>query len=213
VLDDAVLFVRKHSVNPKIILQHHQILNTKGKFYYPLRSHEIRSFNISTGTQSISSETLFRAILPEFLIVTFVDSEAFSGKLSKGCFSFQPFGLQSISCSLDGESTLYRQLDFNTQDSLALMGYNTLFSAINDQEYGTTVTRDDYLNGAFFVVLDLRPSTSGLNLQGLRKGQIHIDLKFSKALTSAITCLVVGTFQSLLTIDSNSNVTYDTFGA
>jgi len=122
VFDDATLYVRKYVVNPRILALHNQILSSKQKFYYPVKSFETRSFNIAIGTQSISSETLFRSILPEYLILTLVDSAAFSGKLSKGCFSFQPFDLQSVSVSLDGDSTMYRQLDFNTSNSLALLG-------------------------------------------------------------------------------------------
>jgi len=93
------------------------------------------------------------------------------------------------------------------------MGYNTLFTAISDQEYGSTVSREDYLNGAFFVVLDLTPNSSGQNFQGLRKGQVHLELKFSKALKKTITCIAMGMFQNLVTIDANQNVTLDSFGA
>jgi hypothetical protein len=212
VFDDCVLYVRKYSVNPQVVSHHHKILSAKGKFYYPLENFEIRSFNIASGAISLSSETLFRSIIPEYLIVTFVDSEAASGRINQSGFNFEPFKLKSLSVSVDNEATIYRQLDFNTDNSLALLGYNTLFTALSNPEFGISIKREDYLKGSFFVVLDLSPSSPGLSFKSVKRGQVHMELNFAEALQKTITCIVLGKFRSLLSIDSDKNVTVDSFG-
>jgi hypothetical protein len=58
--DEAILYVKKHVISPQIIAMHEKQLSARGKLYWPLRSYEIRSFSISTGTQNVTSETLFR---------------------------------------------------------------------------------------------------------------------------------------------------------
>jgi hypothetical protein len=147
--DDCSLHVRKYVINPQVVAHHHKILNSNGKLHYPMKTFELRSFNISSGTQVILSENLFRNFLPKFVVVTFLDSARMTGKLEKSCFHFEPFAIQSLKVSTDGESTLYRQIDLDTENNICILAYNTLFSALAEPENGISISRSKYLSGSF----------------------------------------------------------------
>jgi len=66
------------------------------------------------------------------------------------------------------------------------------------------------LNGQFLICLDLNPGNSGNNFQKTRFGQIKIDLRFQNPLSETITCIVLGSFQGKLEIDSRKNVSIET---
>jgi len=203
-LDQAVFYAKRHVVNPRIVAEHQKL----AKLQYPMRNFETRTFSIPSGTQTVLSETLFRSKLPEFLIITFVDSLAITGKLEKSPFNFQPFDLQNIQASVDGDSSIYRSLDFDVNNKISLLGFNTLTTAVPNRPGGHGLSRQDYLNGNFLICLDLNPRTSG-NFQAERYGQVKLDLKFKTPLTNAVTCIVLASFQSNLEIDANKNVSID----
>lgn len=207
--DSIALYVKKHIVHPQVMATHHKILSGGKKLQYPLKIIEMRTFNIAKGSQTFLSETLFRSNLPEFIVITFVDSVALNGSVSQSCFNFEPFDIQSIVVSIDGSSSIYRQLDFDSANNIALLGYNTLASALNNQEYGNAISRDSYLNGNFCIVLDLYPSNTGNQFQSRHEGQLKLDLRFKSVLQKPINCIVLAQFQNCLTIDNNRNVSLE----
>jgi hypothetical protein len=147
--DDCSLYVRKYVVNLQVVAHHHKLLTSNGKLHYPIKTYELRSFNITSGTQQILSESLFRNYLPKFVVVTFLDSSRMTDKIEKSCFCFEPFSIQSLKVSTDGESTLYRQIDLDTENNICLLAYNTLFSALSEPENGISISRAKYLSGSF----------------------------------------------------------------
>jgi hypothetical protein len=154
--EEVIFYVRKYMVNPQVVSYHHKLLNTNGKYYYSLKTYELRSFNIPSGVNTHLSENLFRKFLPQYVIVTFFDSATFSGRMNKDCFIFKHFNIQNIKIFSDGVgSTLYRELEMDLEHKK----YNTLASALADPELGVPVSRESYLEGAFFVVLDLVPTS------------------------------------------------------
>jgi len=203
-IEQAVMYIKRHLVNPRIVANHQKL----SKLQYPLRTFETRTFSIPSTTQTVLSETLFRSKLPEFLILTFVDSLAITGQLEKSPFNFQHFKLQNVQATVDGDSSIYRSLDFDIDNKISLLGYNTLTTALSARFGGHGLSREDYLNGNFMICLDLNPRTNG-NYQAERYGQVKLDLKFKSPLTNTITCIVLASFQGKLEIDSNRNVSVD----
>ena len=138
-----------------------------------------------------------------------MDSNAISGRLEKSPFNFQPFKIQNIQATVDGDSSVYRSLDFDIDNKISLLGYNTLSTAVPKHPGGHGLSREDYLNGNFMICLDLNPRNGG-HFQAERHGQVKLDLKFKTPLENTITCIVLASFQGQLEIDSNKNVTLDT---
>jgi len=86
-------------------------------------------------SQVLTSENLFRANLPQFVIVTFLDSQAFAVRLDKSPFTFQHFKVQRIRVSVDGHSSsFYGEVELDVDNNITLLAYNTLLKALPNQE-------------------------------------------------------------------------------
>jgi len=76
----------------------------------------------------------------------------------------------------------------------SVMGYRTLFegSGIYISNTGEQITHDLYINGFFLLLFDLTPDRGATEAQTSlpEKGNIKIELQFSKALPESITCLL-----------------------
>ena len=170
-----------------------------------MRQSLTRAFAIAKGTSTHLSEVLFRNKLPEFCVLTFV--KTFIGSYKESPYNFKDFNVSSIQISVDGDKTVYSQLDFNCAQNLCLMGYHTLSNAVSSGDHG--ISRSDYLNGNFAVCIPLMPNNHGNVFQLQKTGQISVELKFHSALEEAITCVVLGVFSTKLEMDSHGTVYYD----
>jgi hypothetical protein len=47
--EEVILYVRKYTVNPQGVAYHHKLLNSDGKYYYPLKTYELRRFSFPSG--------------------------------------------------------------------------------------------------------------------------------------------------------------------
>jgi hypothetical protein len=209
---EAVLYVRKHLLNPIVMRNNEQSFSSGKKALYPIRRTEIKSFALPKGSLGTSGELIFQGALPEILTVGFVDSTAQSGALDKNPFNFQNFKLSQIAITVDNDAAVYRALNFDFANGQYLQGYNTLFRAVGYQSEGNFLERTDYILGNTLFVFDVQPTASGGRFQIPRAGQVKLELKFSEALANPINVIAFGQFQSIIEIDNNRNVYVDTHG-
>ena len=68
-----------------------------------------------------------------------------------------------------------------------------------------------YINGFFMIVYDLTPDAAASegHASPPTNGDIRIDLKFTKALPEAITCLLYLEYENSVRIDLARNVSID----
>ena len=73
------------------------------------------------------------------------------------------------------------------------------------------VTYDEYPNGYCLYCFNLTPDDSdGVSHVSQRKtGNIRLNLRWSTALTEAVSLIVLGQMQNTLTIDSNRDIIVD----
>ena len=196
------LRITKHEINPTVLQQNERNLNSGKRYQFPTRTHEISAFNIQKDTLNVTSSTLFSGVLPETLVFCMLHSESILGKLSKSCFKFDPFNIQSIIVTVNGETTLWKEMPFDMDQNVYLQGYETLFNACGDQ--GNGITHRNYTSeGCFFVVLEINPRNQGNKFLLPRTGQLQVSLRFKTPLAQSITCLAIGQFQYLIQVDKN----------
>lgn len=206
------LYVRKVVVNPNILAQHQRLLSSHKSFKYPTKFVEMRQFLASKGSQTVLSQPLFRSYMPRFIIVTCVDSDNFHPNILKSPFRFKPFSLSSLKVCVDSVPQTYQNLELNSGDGLALMGYRTIFDCLDVPEIGSDISRDDYLNGSFFVGVDLNPvggSRGGSTFLATREGNLTVELQYSTPLSNNTVILVAGIFQGQISVDQNRVVTVE----
>jgi hypothetical protein len=203
---NAVFYVRRHVVAESVQAYHHKILSENKKLQFPLNRFIIRGFNIKEGTTQILSEPLFRGVIPEYLIISFVSTEAIQGKINAQPFNLQNFDVSSIQAKIDGESKIYESLQFDFPDKY-LMGFNSLSSALGTPGSNHGITRQTYGRGNFLVCVGINPSATAYGGVIDRPGATQVDISFKTALTKQVTCLVLGRFSGSIEIDKNFNIT------
>ena len=94
-----------------------------------------------------------------------------------------------------------------------VMGYRTLFegSGIHHSNTGLQITHDMYINGFFMLLFHLAPdhAASEAHTSLSEIGNTRIDLKFSRPLPDAFTCLLYLEYDSTVLINLSRNFTTD----
>jgi len=180
---------------------------------YPLQRVEVKSLAISKASLGTTGDVIFNGALPQVLTLGLVSSAALAGELDKSPFNFQHFKLKEIVVSVDGDSSVYRALNFDFGSKEYLNGYRTLINAIAYPGSGNFIEREDYEKGGnVLAVFDIQPTTGAGRFPYPRTGRVKVEVKFKEILESAVNLIVYGQFQSLLQIDKNRNVYLDTHG-
>ena len=84
------------------------------------------------------------------------------------------------------------------------MNYNT----------GNDISREEFPKGYAVYAFDLTPDMCGASphFNVVQKGNMAIDIQFSRAPTAAVSLMCYGDFENTINIDSERNVIYDFSG-
>ena len=206
----AAFFVRKVTINKGIVLQHIQKMEKQLlPALYPIRKVEMKTYHIATGSLAWNEEGLFSGILPRRIVIGLVDGAAFDGAYHRNPFNFKHHNLKYCSLLIDGKMRPQTPLDSNFENNLSLRNYFTLFEATGKvfQDAGIDVNRREYEQGYSLAAWDL---TTELEDTGcyhiIKKGDIRLELKFSRALTTPVNVVVYSEFDSCIKIDKDRKV-------
>ncbi|KYN13976.1 Uncharacterized protein F54H12.2 [Trachymyrmex cornetzi] len=134
-------------------------------------------------------------------------------------FNFKNYKINFFSLNADGMHILSRPLqpNFSKDEPLYVEAYHTIFSGtgIHFLNEGNSISRDDYANDYTLFAFDLTPDLSA-NCAGhwnlVKYGSLRFEVRFEKALSVTITCIVYAEFDNVLEIDSSRQVIVDFSG-
>ncbi|XP_070168316.1 uncharacterized protein F54H12.2-like [Polyergus mexicanus] len=157
--------------------------------------------------------------LPKRIIVGFVNNKAFNGDRKLNPFNFKNYGINFFSLYVDGMQIPSRPLQpvFSPEEPLYVEAYQTLFTGtgIHFLNEGNSISRDDYSKGYTLFAFDLTPDLSA-NYAGhwnlVRHGSLRLEVRFEKALTETVNCIIYAEFDNVIEIDSSRQVIVDFAG-
>jgi hypothetical protein len=203
------LRMRRHIVSPQVLAAHQKALASNHRYQFPTRTLDVKSFAASKDSIHITSETLISGVLPECMVFCMVETDRMLGNLKKSAFRFDHFDLRSLVVKVNGEAMLHKEIQFDINKNISLLGFKTLERAWAFSDLGNGLTLDNYINGCFAVVIDLNPMSLGNKFQNLNRGQLQIQLTFGNKLTENITCMLFCQNVELIEIDKNMHVFND----
>lgn len=210
---EASLLIRRVKISPGVLLSHANIL-AKTTAKYPITRVEIKSFTLNTGINGDSLDNVILGALPKRIIIGFVENKAFNGDRKLNPFNFQHFDLNYLSLHVDGVQVPSKPLQPNFDDSNYIDSYLTLFSGsgIYYLNEGNNIGRGIYPLGFMLHAFDLTPdlsanSSSHWNL--IKNGTVRLEVRFKKALTKTVNCLIYAEYDSVIEIDANRQVSID----
>lgn len=207
---EAILFVPKIQVAPKILLAHEQALSLKAAQYNYTRT-ETKIFTISPNILNTSIDNVYLGTVPTRVIIGFVNHQGYNGDLVENPFNFEHFNLNYISLFLNSEQIPSKPLKPNFDKGRYVRSYYSLFTGSNTHysDKGVEIGLEDFPRGYALYCFDLTQDHSASQIEYWnldRQGQLRLEIGFDKSTTKTLSCVVFSEFRALLQIDKNRNV-------
>ena len=204
----AVLSVRRELPNTNIRLTHEKLLqNDTAKYIFP--ETDVRVFNIAKGSYYFQSDNILNGRLPTRLYLGMIENDAFTGSFTRNCFNFKHFDVNYVSIFIDGQQFQKYETDF--EHNRYLECFHNLSDSIERHSrcHSNGISRESYKNGNTLFCFDLTPgATEDRCLNLIRRGNLRIELRFTKPLPRSINLIIYSTFTNVIEVDKLRNILY-----
>lgn len=203
---EAELFIRHVTVNPSVMLSHHQLLQKGHKFKIPFRRSVVKTHTIAAQIQNTIIDNLFQGVLPKSIIFAMFDNTAFTNR-KKSPFNFQHFDLSYFGVHVNGQAIPFQPITMDFDQKNCSVAYTEFLKNLNiyGKDVGLIIDQTDYMNGFFMMAINFS-SMAGDCVDLLEDGSIKFELKFEKPLSRAVTTMFYAEYENMLEIDKNMNV-------
>ena len=168
---------------------------------YPIRRVECKSFIVPSGNPSLRKDNIFNGLVPKVFVFGLVESEAFNGAFKKNSYNFQHFDVSAIGTTVNDEEMPFKplQLSFGANPRY-IEAFSTLFSGTGKMYYntGNDISREEFPKGYAVYAFDLTPDMCGASphFNVVQKGNLAIDIQFSRAPTVTVCLVCYGEFEN-----------------
>jgi hypothetical protein len=143
-----------------------------------------------------------------------IKNKGFTGSLDSNPFYFNHFNLNHFTLYYNGRPIPSEGLSLDmSHEKTSVLSYNSLFegSGIRHSNVGKQVTHRMFIAGYFMLLFDLTPDRAAFegHISLPDQGNIRLDLRFGKALSEAITCLLYLEYDNCVRIDQLRTVSTD----
>ena len=224
-LTDVVLKVRKVKVDQSVSDGVERILKQTPALY-PIRRVECKILTIPANLPNVRQDNIFSGIIPNSFVVGLIHVDASTGEYGKNPYTFQHFGVTSVSLTANGQEIPFKlltlkyptdttgKIDTGNDTELDFdEAYNTLFSGTGKiySNAGLDITREDYPGGYALYAFDLTPDMckSADYFNAVQRGSLTLALTFGASHDHAIGMVCYGDFENIIRIDAERNAIYD----
>lgn len=207
-IESAVLMMRHCTIAPHVALAHTTALRTKN-IKYAVRRVEMKFFTKGSGRGDITESNLVNGQIPRRIVIGFVDTDAFNGKLTLNPFNFKHFGVSKIVLRLNGVPMPFEELETDFQNDCYYQGYLSLLQGTSKlyEDQGFSIGPWQYKYGYSLFAFDLTSDMSACGTFDLAtEGKISLDIKLHNASTKSITIVAYMEYDAVYEIDSSGNV-------
>ena len=192
-------------VSDPVILAQNDVLKITPALY-PFWKSNIKTFSLSSGISTFSSDDIFHGKVPSKLIVGLVRTESYNGSFTMNPFNFVHSGLNYIEFAVNGKSVPQEALQPNFSNLDYVTSYLTLFNNKYPEHKGNFITRDDYDNGYSFFVFDIQGEASEGLMSKAKEGISRLQIRFSANTSHPLTVILYAQFPSVLCCDKSRNI-------
>jgi len=175
---------------------------------------EFKTFTFSAGSKSLNIDNADYCLVPKRLLFTMVNNADIIDTIDTNPYKFRHYDISYFSLFVNGIQYPNEGLSLGMDhENTSVMGYRTLFevSGIHHSVAGHQITHHMFGNGYFMLLFDLTPVQGAPDAHTFHpeQGIIRVELKFTKHLREAMTCLLYLEFDNTLLINTARNVTTD----
>src|SRR5271156_1317470 len=197
-------------VHPEGIRQHAEMLSRGIPALYQLQRVEIDSFVVKKDSSGDYKEFLFHGKVPKYIIMVMVANSAMSGNYTKNPFNFKHFNVSYVHLTKDRSNALFEPFEPNFSKDV-LQEYLSLFQSNGLLGKNTTlpISYYEFKNGYTNFQWNLSDDGQGSNATADPRANLKLEVKFSEALTEAVTVLIYGIMDSNVMVFLDDVVTVD----
>lgn len=184
-------------------------LSKLGNLKFNMTRTRIITKTIGAGSSNAPTEPLFAGQLPNRIILGMVSDDAQKGGLALNPFNFKPFGVNSLSLTVNGVNHPTKEFKPDWDNGLYKREYMATITALNKgfSSDAVNITLNEFKDGYTLFAFDLTPDKNNPgSISDLGTGHVYLNLTLATATTSAIQVLVFAEWDSLLEIDQARNV-------
>jgi hypothetical protein len=204
-IEDTFLRVRRVKVAASEMLRHAlELEKTTAK--YPIKESNVRDFTLPTSAAKTTVQGICTGLLPNMIIIGFVETNSYAGTMKTNPFNFKNFGIQILRLRINGKLLPYSfGLEMDYSNNNYLQGYNTLFQGL--KEAPKDITYSEFKDGYNLYVFNLAPDLcNSEHFNPIIDGSIDLEIGFQTAQTNSITLVVYTYCDTIKEIDRFRNV-------
>jgi hypothetical protein len=179
---------------------------------YPMRKIETRNVFLDKGRVDLS-HNIFVNILPRRIIIAFTPADAFSGTTKLSPFEFSHANLRSLSIEANGFNYPATPYAFDYDEQRYLRAFVDMYAGLgmDDGDRTMSINIERFLNGWCFYVIPMQSTLEdyGQNFEIIRNGTTAIKLHFKEPIKEAMEMIVLGEFDSIISIDASRVLSSD----
>ncbi|XP_046569523.1 uncharacterized protein LOC124277847 [Haliotis rubra] len=202
ILEDVYLRLCKIRPTASIITGHAHILATENAVY-PYIKTDLRVASIPQGQLSFTWDQIFQNCCPNKVVICLLSSKALNGDYEQNPFFFQLFDLTTVGLYVNGESLPAQPLKIT--DGHIVPAFQGLFDPRHPSST-PNMTRDMFNKGYALFQFTLEPYYGREFLDQIKRGNICLQIQFSKPLPETVSCLVYAEEPQLLKVDQARNI-------
>ena len=180
---------------------------------YAIERTIVRNTTISRGVQSTIVSNLHIGALPKVVLIGFVASEDFSGKIGRNPFNFQHYNVNQISVEVDGQSYPTKPYVVDFQRHHYLEAYDGLLNTLGERHtpFGQMqFDREAYSSGHTIFGFDLTPGSTGRGPMTLiKQGSLSVSVSFATPLPDVVMMISMLVYDNLIEINQHRQVIAD----
>ena len=207
----ASIYVKKVAVDPGVRLAHAKAL-AHSTLKYPIDRTCLKTVSIPGGTRVCTQENLYLGQIPKFIVIGFVDNEAFSGSYGRNPFKFHHYHLEYIALHADGHTYPGKPLQPAYNNEQYGREYHQMMQATGRhlKDRGLAITRKDFGRGYTLYCFNLDADEGcGGHVSLIRSGNVRLETRFRVPLQRTVTMLCYAVFDSVIEISSRRQVLID----
>ena len=206
-ITDLYYHVMKVTPRPEIVLSQNRALTSRPALY-PYNRHRIQTYSLSQNSYMMREDQIFQNDVPQQLVVAFVASDAYSGSYTKNPFNFQHYDVNTIALYKNDEALPFQPIKLNFETGDYLQSYYSLFTMMNADQgnFDNDISPMDFAGGYGLFLFDFNVGIGNRLLPVINTGVIRLEAYFTNPLPEPVTCIVLGTFRDVFSIDVTRNV-------
>ena len=205
---DLRLYMNMVSLDNSKTAHHLEILEKGGTLYEPFKSTKLTTKLIEKGIQDWNG-SLCTGLLPRQLIVSFVDHEAFNGKIDKNGYVFEPMGINYLTFKVN--ATNHPPDGWKPEFGAVPPDYVREYTAFQDavgvkkSNGGNWIKLADYGKHKCFWAIDLSgDQCNNTHTHVSDSGTIELSMSMAQT-TKMYTMIVYAVYHNVLTISQDQS--------